>query len=72
MEVGDRVRYIHDNSNDDNYYMSLRGNTGTITGVAEKQGSEYVEVWFDNPIYKDYESRNSRGYFCLASYLEPI
>ena len=71
MTVGDRVKYIHDNSYDDNSYMFLYGNTGTITRVAEKYGEEYVEVCFDNPIYTD-NYGDSRNYFCFTKHLKAI
>jgi len=66
MQVGDKVKYIHDNRYDDNSYMLLFGNTGVVSRIAEKYGKEYVEVCFDNPIYTDYDGRH---YFCFANHL---
>lgn len=69
MKVGDKVKYIHDNSYDDNSYMLLRNNTGVITRVAKKYDKEYVEVCFDEPIYEDYDGRH---YFCFAEHLKQV
>ena len=70
MQVGDKVKYIHNNNFDDNSYMLLYNNTGVITRVAEKYGKEYVEVCFDKPIYLDYD--DGRHYFCFAEHLQLI
>lgn len=63
MKVGDEVKYIHDNSYDNNSYMLLRNSTGVVAMVTRKYDKEYVEVCFDEPIY---EGCDDRHYFCLT------
>ena len=69
MKIGDKVKYIHDNSCEHDSYMLLRNNTGVVTRIAEKCGKEYVQVCFDKPIYEDYDGRH---YFCFAERLRLV
>ena len=38
MKIGDRVKYIRDNSFDNNSHMVLYGNAGIVKRVAKKYG----------------------------------
>lgn len=66
FQIGDRVMYVGDSEK-----PNLHNNPGTITELSKKNGQEYDQVRFDNPLDSDGEY-NYHCYFCFAKNLKKI